>query len=175
MLILVATSVLQWGHFSPMFDKLCLLSIRCLCFYLITTRGQARSANRAPWSSTCPTLPLFRLGCTLRCLLSSDIWQSNNVKLMSALTPTQSAVKWFSVGVGFDLPPRWFPQRRATRALRYSPQFSPGFSPMFWHLIPGWGPKAFWGSNGTIWVQNSLWGTGHTVRTQETYDSGGHI
>lgn len=120
-------------------------------------------------------LPLFRLSGTHRTVLSWDIRQSNNVKLMSTLTPTQSSVKWFSVGVGFDLPPRWFPQRRTTRELRYSPQFSPGFSPEFWHLIPGWGPKGFWGANGTIWVQKSLWGTGHTVRTQETYESGGHI
>lgn len=45
-------------------------------------------------------------------------------------------------------------------------------------LLPphtGTGPRGFWGSNGTIWVQKSLWGTGHTVRTQETNDSRGPI
>lgn len=176
---LVATPASQWGNSSPTFDSLsvCFPFVVCVSTWLPLEVRLDQQIGHFDLPPVQPTLrPLLRLSCTLRSLLSLDVWQSNNVKLMPALTPSKSCVQWFSVGVGFDLPPRCFPLRnRATRRLRCSPQFSPGFSPLFWQLIPGWGPEAFGALMEQSGFRSHCEGLATLSEQEETYDSGRHI
>lgn len=148
---------------------------------MITTRGQAWSANQLPRLFHSPPvqptlLSLSRLTLEVS-VKTSDMWQSNNLRLMSALTHTQSCVKLIFSGCGFRSASEVLSTEKKSQKnietfpLTVLPRVLPTILPAHTRT----GPRSFWGSDGTIWVQKSLRGTGHTVRTQETYDSRGRI
>lgn len=129
-----------------------------------------------PFQATVISFSLLGLSCTFRSLSGYRTASYPYIPTPSSPCPhTELCLVVFNGG-GFRSASEVLScqEEKAARRWWCSPQFLAGLSPVFWHLIPRWGPKAFWGSDGTVWVQKSLWGTGHTVRTQKAYGIGRH-